>query len=153
MLYKTNTISVSSEVMITHLPELLPPQRLAAMTSIEYAATTVLYSRRPESCFDTRSSWRSLHASIVPLHRPRQILHCAANGRRLAVSPGLTRCREHSEAVRSTGSADPRPCRMRHCVSAHDARKVTKDGSRLPEGSAPKPGADFVLLIYLAFSR
>lgn len=34
-LNNTNTISMSSEVMIAHLPELLLPQRLAAMTSLE----------------------------------------------------------------------------------------------------------------------
>lgn len=72
ILYSTNTIHISSVVLMRHLPELLLPQRLVSIMSLELVWNMVLFRTLPDPRQEEEKGWpayvalTSLVASAFP---------------------------------------------------------------------------------------
>lgn len=68
VLYRTNTIHVSGQTLILNLPQLLPPQRLSAITSLEIVCPLTLHGAEvgavPE--FGLLKNYLAIFASSLP---------------------------------------------------------------------------------------
>ncbi|KAL6696878.1 hypothetical protein J3F84DRAFT_371513 [Trichoderma pleuroticola] len=68
VLYRTNTIHMSGQTLILHLPQLLPPQRLSAITSLEIVCPLMLHEAEVGAIPDVGllKNYLSVFASSLP---------------------------------------------------------------------------------------